>query len=410
MKYQDTKNNKYKYDLRPVNLPGSKGNSRRKEPKDNNNRLSNYASDNTITDEQHDKLMLLKNMQDSFNKSKTINAEGKSNWERIFKKIPMTDELLKFSDDKRKSDIYNDLLRYFYEHYESFDTYERKEFFRVFPEMMDHLKSKVKDNIKANKKFAKFSLRGVKSREDMEYLYKVGHLNSDEINSDYFSESIPQLSKNIVSSFLSLPKYKDDNDNFSTGRATTSKYNDYTSGLIKRTWRNYQRGKFNEEDREGLNERPILGPEPQQHFLFEKPPGGKMSIENDKDGKAISKKIESLTKDISNPKSKENENIEKKETKLNKETIASNLLYYADKLNEFRNKQQSLAIDDDDYKRYYNIHGKLIVNKYVNDKTSEHIKNGLNDKGDIDKIFEELETNMETDFKKYINYESYVLI
>ncbi len=242
----------------------------------NNNRSYNIPSDNVIQTDLHDRIFMMKNFETSM-KNGLINSNVK--WEDMFKKIPLTDELLKLSDDKRKTDIYNDLLQYFFHRYETLDTYERKCFFESFPEIFEHLRKKKKEMINDNVKFAKISLKGVKSREDWKYIYDSSHSNITNPKSEYFSETNPRLNTGIISTLLSLNKDKLERDeNISIGSAMGNRFEDdenYTAGIMRRTWRDLRRRYDNESPynldtiyNNGSRVRPEMGSEPYQHFMF----------------------------------------------------------------------------------------------------------------------------------------------
>lgn len=280
-KFKNNKNPQAKYKLNNDYKLIDNG-SNPKEEKENNNRNYKVQNDQSITGDLHEKMHLIKNFQTSLKNAGNIglNEKSKKNWQKLFKKIPLTDELLTLSDDKRRSDIYNDLLKYFYHHYETFDTYERKNFFQQFPEIFDHLREKVKDNLEANKKFAKFSLYGVRSKEDMEYLYKVGHKSISGDSDGYFSESDPFLNTKIINSFLNIGNKTTKFNNTASGYSnvdnidddeSNNNNNNFVSGVIKRTWRNYRKGNFDEKSTfyDKASEKPVIGKEPHQHFLFQ---------------------------------------------------------------------------------------------------------------------------------------------
>lgn len=250
-----------------------------KSKKIGNHQLNEIENDNTLTSNLHEHVHQIRSLKEAMDKE----SKGAIKYDNIFEKIPITDEILKLSDDKRKSEIYNGLLKFFLELYSEMSTDEKKDFFKKFPEMFEWMRSKIGENLKENAECAKFFLRGTHTREDMEYLYKLSHKNSKEgYDGGYFSESKPLLNDQIVNGLLNIGQYNlGSDDNFAMGYSDIKKEgeyedlggnNSYASGIFKRTWRSYFQGYTNKEkDKiEKANIINKMGPEIHQNFLFDR--------------------------------------------------------------------------------------------------------------------------------------------
>ena len=249
-----------------------------KNEKRNNKQLYEKQED-SITSDLHDKMNLLKNFKDVWQQGPGQDANIA--YDQMFKRIPLTDELLKIPDDKRLADIYNDFLKWLFSNYATMDTAEREKFLNNFPEIREHLMSRTRDCIDSNRRFAKKGLKGFfNSPEDMREFYQIMHeQNNKPDNGGFFSDYDKNLNLDITNAFMSLNKPDiGPSENYATGRGDISiddneddvNRNTYYSGLITRTWRNLNRGR--DINRENIysnsNAGPNIGPEPFQHFLF----------------------------------------------------------------------------------------------------------------------------------------------
>lgn len=256
----------YKQNINKDNVPSTQ---RLNTMRDNSSQLTGIQGD-SLTSDLHDKMYLINEFRTAFNQS---TDDDRRKWDKMFKVIPLSDEILKLPDDQRISSIYNDLLKYFFQIYATLDTFERREFFNQFPELRDMLSSKIKENIEVNKKFAKISTKGFKTAEDLKYLYDISHKLTDEKLSKkgYFSDKEKGLNTEIIQSLMSLKHTNyTDNENYATGHGDISETispmtNHFSSGIIKRMWRD----KFTEAGKAVTSDRgPRITSEPYQHFLF----------------------------------------------------------------------------------------------------------------------------------------------
>lgn len=283
-------------------------NTQRVNPKrDNSSQLTGIQGD-SLTSDLHDKMYLINEFRTAFNES---TKDDRRKWDKMFKVIPLSDEILKLPDDQRISSIYNDLLKYFFQIYGTLDTFERREFFNQFPELRDMLSSKIKENIEVNKKFAKISTKGFKTAEDLKYLYDISHKLTDKTLSEkgYFSNKEKGLNTEIIQSLMSLKhaNYTSD-ENYATGHGELSEdissmKNHFSSGIIKRMWRD----KFTEAGKAVKSAKgPRITSEPYQHFLFTLNDIKKRRDEDvNKDGLYRSEPPKTATiKDINEPKPK----------------------------------------------------------------------------------------------------------
>lgn len=91
----------------------------------------------------------------------------------LFKKIPITKEILDLPDDLIKRDIFADFCSFYYKTFHMLSQEEREKLFKLFPEMEVNFKKIIDSKIENNVKYAKLGLYGTREKSDYEDVYEL---------------------------------------------------------------------------------------------------------------------------------------------------------------------------------------------------------------------------------------------
>ena len=177
------------------------------EPEDNFNDFINYPRDekyyNETSDKIWDTLLVMNGIYTEKNNNETDDAFRLRKIEiiqKLFKKMPITKEILELPDDLIKRDILSDFSLYYYQNFEKLSPEERQDLFQFFPHFKVDLQSIIDYKISNNLEYAKLGLRGTKTKNDFEKLY---HLSRDS----------KIIDENVIKHFMGLEKPNDTSDN-----------------------------------------------------------------------------------------------------------------------------------------------------------------------------------------------------
>lgn len=218
-------------------------------------RDANLALESHEKQDLQDELHTMSKFKDTW--TGAVDQGALQKWDKIFDKIPISDEMFRIPDINKKTQLANNFLHFFIDQLPSWDKRERDKFLELFPWIMDHMNKQLEESLNENEEWALFGLRGAKTREDFDYLYKTFDqtgMPTSLKEKGYISNTKKNLNSNIVKSLMGVSKYGNFADDFSTGHATMQHFdgnempevgkNHYASGIFKRGWKAYKEGSF----------------------------------------------------------------------------------------------------------------------------------------------------------------------